>query len=232
MALCYLDISTIPSGGIGLFALRDIEIGENITIYYGYVKNKKMLTRNEAIYSISYTFKGKDCVCVGITDSKSLRKNNVGLAQMANDALTPEITGKSNNSYFVQSGLIIYLRAYRTISKAEEIFVSYGLDYWNDKIGILTKDSINLLSHLSEMRDCLEEKLCCTIIDYYSFDRNIITLYIGKNTLWKCAASSKVHKTDMLVISLDEYKNVYLHCRICFKDVLLMRWNNYCGTFL
>jgi len=175
---CIIKPSQIPNGGLGLFATRDIKYGEIITAYFGFIcQLKQRLPHEQQMYCIDTTFKGRKKILVGFPASKMLRRKThlprgFGLAQMANDALIPCITGFQNNSVFQQHDNQIVLRAVRPIACSEEIFVSYGIDYWRPNwLRRICKDNAKLhqWEFTISLIDLLEKALQVLVIDVRNF---------------------------------------------------------------
>jgi len=181
---CEIGISQIPNGGLGLFATRDIKYGEVVTAYFGFIcQVTSRLSLEQQKYCIDTTFKGRNKSLVGFSEPKMLmlcRKKRpqlgFGLAQMANDALIPCITGFSNNSVFQQRGNQIVLRAVRPIMCSEEIFTSYGADYWLP-IGLhqICKDSAKLhqWKFTIALTELLEDALQVFVLDIRNFQGTV-----------------------------------------------------------
>jgi hypothetical protein len=117
----YITDSNIEKAGIGLFTFNEIKKGEIIDIFKGYYvdddftdmfKNSKYLIEINEIVTL-------DCELV------------FSYAKFANDALNHEIY--KNNSYIEQDeNNIVYLIAKQDIFPKEEIFCSYGNNYWDN----------------------------------------------------------------------------------------------------
>ncbi len=120
--------SQIPGAGKGLFAKRDFKKGERILEYLGeIITDAECDRRAEEHDQYGYIFyiNKKKCVDAYHTPEH--------LARYANDAkgLT-KIKGLNNNccySIYKQSG---WIKAEKNIKVGEEIFVSYGAEYWRD----------------------------------------------------------------------------------------------------
>jgi SET domain-containing protein len=120
--------SQIPGAGKGLFAKRDFKKGERILEYLGeIITDAECDRRAEEHDQYGYIFyiSKKKCVDAYHTPEH--------LARYANDAkgLT-KVKGLNNNccySIYKQSG---WIKAEKNIKVGEEIFVSYGAEYWRD----------------------------------------------------------------------------------------------------
>ena len=228
---CFLAPSSLHGAGLGLFAARDFKKGEIITTYFGYLRREGQAPFEEQAYSIPITFKGKIYDYIGIHDLKLLQKPGVGLAQMANDALFPCLTGKQNNSYFMDKGPTIVLRAFMDIKKGHEIFVSYGLNYWiarDKKINTFPKSYINLFKCMTTIRTLLETRLGVFIVDFAWFEDNenetsSMGLFLGIGSSWKCCICSKKHNSYKIIVVLDHNtKNVSIICPSYKKSKIIV----------
>jgi len=129
MKKVYLDTSTIPHAGIGLFTKEKILKNERITDCQG-----QMINRKEALGLMR---QGKDTHCKslnfhvvidGYKSWEETRKDGSGLASFANDGLTKEKNNTKFGTDYLQT--TVFLKALRDIEPGEEIFVSYGRAYW------------------------------------------------------------------------------------------------------
>lgn len=109
----YVNKSTIPGAGLGLFAGEDIKAGDRISRYWGEVNGDNP--------DSSYLLDLEDGRYV---DAKMATDCP---ARYANDARDDF----ANNAEFILTGSVYaYIFSTRDISKGEEIFVSYGEEYW------------------------------------------------------------------------------------------------------
>ena len=118
----YVDKSSIPSAGSGLFTSKRIEKGELIIEYTGEI-NTWDEVRHDAdnlyIYFVNdnYVINAKD--------------HSEAIARYANDAhglnRMPDL---HNNSRFVNIHGKIFIKATKLIQPGSEIFVDYGKAYW------------------------------------------------------------------------------------------------------
>ena len=124
----YVDSSTIPNSGKGLFAKRDFKKGEFICKFTGEIIDSDELYKRDIGGPRSHYFIDMGNKTLDVYKSK-------GLARYANDAegLT-KIKGKKNNSsiYMDDDEKYVYIAATKNIKAGEEIFVSYGKDYWKN----------------------------------------------------------------------------------------------------
>lgn len=128
----YVDTSTIPNSGYGLFTKVDFKEGEIICYFTGEMITFKQMEDIEKSSPISR------CSYFIDTENKNTDKrildvfNSNCMARFANDA------DGSDNDQFINNSLIginnnktrVYIYADRDIKAGEEILVSYGEDYW------------------------------------------------------------------------------------------------------
>ena len=122
-----IKTSQIPKAGKGLYTTRKILKGEVIGEYTGKLLSTKVIDKDEDKYAENYyLFDIGNGVTIDGEKSKSKTR-------YINDAsgLT-RIKGLSNNSSFhtYKRSNTVLLRAKRDIKPGEEIFASYGRDYW------------------------------------------------------------------------------------------------------
>lgn len=119
--------SKLPKAGKGLFTKRDIKKGERFVEYLGEIVTEAELDRRaeKDIYGYAFYISKKKCIDAFYTPNE--------LARYANDAKgLNKVKGLNNNcSYLVykNSG---WIEAEKNIKAGEEIFVSYGAEYWKD----------------------------------------------------------------------------------------------------
>ena len=118
----FVDSSTMPSAGKGLFTSENIKKGELIIEYTGEVTNWEEV-RHDADNVYIY-FVNEDYVINAKNDPDAI-------ARYANDArgLT-RIKDVHNNSKFVNVGGKIFIKATKNIPAGSEILVDYGKEYW------------------------------------------------------------------------------------------------------
>lgn len=119
----YIDNSTLPFTGKGLFTTRKIEKGELIVEYTGEITTWDQVkhdSSNAYIYFVSEDY---------VINAKNTPD---AIARYANDArgLT-QVKGKSNNARFVNVDGKIFIKATKDIQPGTEILVDYGKEYWN-----------------------------------------------------------------------------------------------------
>jgi uncharacterized protein len=122
----YLSAKTsgIPGAGFGLFTDVFIPKGTRIIQYTGKVTNWEDADHQEGLNPYIY-FVSDDHVIDAARRKKSL-------ARYANDARgMKKIKGLSNNAEYIEEGNKVYIEATKDIPAGEEIFVSYGKEYWD-----------------------------------------------------------------------------------------------------
>ena len=119
----YVDNSSIPSVGKGLFTARNIEKGQLIIEYTGEITTWEMVRHDPS--NMYIYFVNDDYVI-------NAKKFPDAIARYANDAhgLT-RIDGLHNNSKFVNIDGKIFIKATKLIRAGAEVLVDYGKDYWN-----------------------------------------------------------------------------------------------------
>ena len=119
----YVDNSSIPSVGNGLFTAKNIEKGQLIIEYTGEITTWEMVKHDTGNLYIYY-----------VNEEHVINAKNFpdAIGRYANDAhgLT-RIDGLHNNSRFVNIDGRIFIKATKLIRSGSEIFVDYGKDYWN-----------------------------------------------------------------------------------------------------
>ena len=117
--------SRLKGAGKGLFTTKPIPKGTRIVEYKG-----KVTTWEEA--SSGRSFNGY-IYYVNKNHVIDAKKTLTALARYANDARgLSKIEGLSNNSKYVQDDdKRVYIESFRNIEAGDEIFVSYGKEYWD-----------------------------------------------------------------------------------------------------
>lgn len=120
----YVDESTIPGAGQGLFTKVFIPKGTRIIQYTGRVTNWEDADHQDGLNAYIY-FLTEDHVI-----DASKRKKSLG--RYANDARgMKKIKGLLNNSEYVEEGKKVYIDAAKDIPAGGEILVGYGKEYWD-----------------------------------------------------------------------------------------------------
>jgi uncharacterized protein len=120
--------SRIPGAGKGLFAKADFKRGERVIEYTGEIITwKECQKRNEALDGVGlYYFYVSDKKCI---DAQNVPES---LARYANDAAGfVRLPGFRNNARFEVIRSKPYIIASRNIKPGDEIYVSYGKEYWD-----------------------------------------------------------------------------------------------------
>ncbi len=115
--------SKLPNAGKGLFTKRDIAKGSRIVEYKGKLrlwKDVKHLDGHNGY--LMYITRN------AVIDAQPAVKT---FGRYANDASGfVKVKGLKNNAEYVSEGSKCYIEALRAIKKGEEIFVSYGKEFW------------------------------------------------------------------------------------------------------
>jgi uncharacterized protein len=118
--------SQLPKAGKGLFTLENIPKGELIIEYKGEIITDKEATRRAAeddCYGYMFFINKNHCIDAFFTLEHK--------ARYANDAAgLGRIDGLKNNSVYEIVGKKCFIKSTRNIKAGEEIFVSYGKEYW------------------------------------------------------------------------------------------------------
>lgn len=118
----FVDESTIPGAGKGLFTTIDIAKGARIVEYKGRRTTWKEVKNDSTNYYI-YTINRNNVI--------DAQKTLSALARYANDAKGfTRVKGITNNSVYVNDGNRAYIEAVKNIAAGAEIFVDYTQDYW------------------------------------------------------------------------------------------------------
>jgi SET domain-containing protein len=116
--------SKLKNAGKGLFATVNIEEGNHICLYFGVLVFRDQVYNG--YYESDYLLEdGINDFIIDAADPKSC------LGRFVNDSLSLKLTNSEFQFYKKPfSGVLV---ATRDIEKGEEIYVDYGIDYWNDK---------------------------------------------------------------------------------------------------
>ena len=117
--------SRLKGAGKGLFTTKFIPKGTRIVEYKGKVTTWEEASSGRSFNGYIY-YVNKNHVI----DAKQTLK---ALARYANDARgLSKVEGISNNSKYVQDDdNKVYIESFRNIEAGDEIFVSYGKEYWD-----------------------------------------------------------------------------------------------------
>lgn len=119
--------SQIPGAGKGLYTKRDIKKGERFVEYVGEIITEKQLEKRAEndIYGYAFYISKNKCI-----DAYYIPES---LARYANDAKgITRVEGLKNNSCYEIWKKQGWIKAIKNIKAGEEIFVSYGTEYWRD----------------------------------------------------------------------------------------------------
>ena len=127
--------SNIPNGGKGLFATKSIKKGDFICWYFGVLIEASFV--ENGYYDSDYLLKSPNTnLVIDANDPKSC------FGRYINDSLSLQ---KNNARYeFYDDTTSVGIIATKNIKKSEEIYMSYGADYW------LENRRYNLLSNTNK----------------------------------------------------------------------------------
>jgi hypothetical protein len=121
--------------GVGVFAARFAPRGAVLTAYAGtFVEPDAVISEADQAYAYQFSDAcAAGLVIVGERNPDVLAGR--GIAQLANDAISDEVTGRTNNCAFHEESTDggrprLYLVARRDIRCGEELLVPYYLGYW------------------------------------------------------------------------------------------------------
>jgi hypothetical protein len=118
----FIDESTIPGAGKGLFTSIDIPKGTRVVEYKGRRTTWKEVKHDSTNYYI-YTINRNNVI--------DAQKTMSAHARYANDAKGfTRIKGITNNSVYVNEGNRAFIETTKDIPAGAEIFVDYTQDYW------------------------------------------------------------------------------------------------------
>ncbi len=128
--MLYLKESMLPNAGKGLFTDSEIKKGEIIIEYIGTIRTwaecNKRVEINDIMGSYIFYINAKYCIDAYDTTEE--------LARYANDAAGyTKVAKLKNNSLYEVKQKRVFIVAARKIKAGEEVFVSYGKDYWKQQ---------------------------------------------------------------------------------------------------
>jgi SET domain-containing protein len=119
----YTDPSQIPNAGLGLFTAIKLFKGEQIAVFEG-----ELLTHAVAKHRAE---RKEDQYFISLLNGKTMdSKHTDCFAKYANDATGTQTAFKNNCIITLNDEQQVCLVATKTIKAGEEIFCSYGKDYW------------------------------------------------------------------------------------------------------
>lgn len=119
----FVQESTIPGAGQGLFTREAIPKGTRIIQYTGRVSTWENADHQEGLNAYIYYMSDENVI------DASKRKKSLG--RYANDARgMKKIKGVLNNCVYVEEGLKVFIESTKPILAGGEILVSYGKEYW------------------------------------------------------------------------------------------------------
>jgi uncharacterized protein len=120
----FVKRSTIPHAGKGLFTKRLIPKGTRIVEYKGRISTWREMSKNGQTSRYIFYVKRDHVI-----DAGPYKK---AIGRFANDAVgLMRRKGISNNAYYEQDGLRIFITAKKDIEAGGEILVGYGKEYWD-----------------------------------------------------------------------------------------------------
>jgi SET domain-containing protein len=118
----FLKKSQLPKAGKGLFTREHISKGDSIVEYKGRLQSWNEI-KHEDGYN-GYILRVSRTMAINARPSRTL-------GRYANDAAGLSLVkGLRNNAEYVTYGNSCFIEALCPIKKGEEIFVSYGYEYW------------------------------------------------------------------------------------------------------
>ncbi|HRG59815.1 MAG TPA: SET domain-containing protein-lysine N-methyltransferase [Bacteroidia bacterium] len=123
----FVQTSLLPNCGKGLFTKIDIKKGATIVEYKGEkITWAEGLKRNE-----NHQFQSPYLFYISPNNCIDAEYTLDALARYANDAKGhTKVNGLTNNAEYAVIKRVPYIVATKNIKAGEEIFVSYGSDYW------------------------------------------------------------------------------------------------------
>lgn len=118
--------STLPNAGKGLFTTKAIKKSEKIIEYRGEIIDWKEYEKRVKEDKDGYLFYINKKRCIDAYTTPQYK------ARYANDATgLSRVKGLKNNASYEIEGDRCFIIADRNIAAGEEIFVSYGKEYWD-----------------------------------------------------------------------------------------------------
>jgi len=206
--------------GVGVFTKRAFTKGDLITWYSGYYKKVKT-------YEYVIDNDGKNLV----GHSKNIQGR--GVAQLANSAVCPLITGVKNNCVFVGDNTgLIWLCAKHFIPTGSELFVHYSSGYWTNKEHLVgtTEEEISCLQVHSQVAKIVEDTLSVNLggCRHPTFTDDILTFkYDLLEDERSCPFTHLKHVDNFFKIQLIRKENFQVHyqCDTCQKSKFLAQFD-------
>lgn len=119
----YIKQSQIPNAGLGLFTAIKLQKGDIIATFHG-----EVLTSTETLQRQAHHL---DHYFMNLPNGRTLDCKNIeGFAKMANDHINTSFTCNAIITMYENQVVLV---AAKTIPINEEIFTSYGKNYWDSK---------------------------------------------------------------------------------------------------
>jgi uncharacterized protein len=123
--MLYLKKSTLPGAGLGLFTDEPFKKGDTVIEYLGEIITWAEALKRDEKGKGGYVFFVNNKHCIDAYPQID------SLGKYANDAKGfSRIEGLKNNAEYQTSKKRAYIIATKAINAGDEIFVSYGSDYW------------------------------------------------------------------------------------------------------
>ena len=135
----YIKKSTIPGADKGLFANKNIKKGETVAQYIGVYVPMHFVDLD--YYNSDYLLQfPHELMCIDASDKLSC------YGRYANDSLSRKLINVKIMKEMDDDGA--KLIAIRDIKKKEEIFMSYGIEYWTEKnrLSMLSKEDHDFIT--------------------------------------------------------------------------------------
>lgn len=119
----FIKKSKLPNAGKGLFTKKEIEKGTRIVEYKGKLRKWRNVKHLDG-YNGYLMYITRNAVIDALPATNTL-------GRYANDASGfSRMLGLKNNCEYVSEGNKCYIESKRSIKKGEELFVSYGKEFW------------------------------------------------------------------------------------------------------
>lgn len=142
--LTYIKESGIQNAGNGLYAAVDLKEGQIIGFYSGTVVDDAGDDHEAAYRQVIHVRNGHTDTSLIVDPLIDKDIKHLGMVHMINDCITDP--GK-NNVYFTYAG---FCKTKRPVKKDEELFVSYGWQYWNTDLADLLDGLFILVDSASD----------------------------------------------------------------------------------